>query len=364
MNALIVSKAGEMGGKQGFAAAIAAVVVITVAAPVGASSISDKQAEITAGQARIGDLATHLQSLLGQLQSLDYATAAQSTQLGISYRKLDNLDQRALRAREAYSARAREAYKRGVWPEANFLLGLRSLWQIVSFGHFIGSAIQSDQKTYRELVAAQSTITGERSVIESRRQQLFQSTREVMTLRQQIQSSLDSERALLQRSQAELSALEAARRRAESAHVSPAVEAARSARQIVLDGKLAALLAWYAPASGAEPFMPAKLAGTGIVTDGTSSWYGPGFDGRRASSGATYHQDQFTAASLVLPFGTLLKVTYNSRAAVVVITDRGPYVTGRVLDLSAAAAQALGLSGVKQIHMEILRPTQPAPPFP
>jgi rare lipoprotein A (peptidoglycan hydrolase) len=364
MNERIVSKASEMGGKRGIAAFIAAAVIFATAAPAGASSISDKQAEITGTQARIGDLAARLQSLLSQLQSLDDATAAQSTQLGVSYRKLDDLEQRALRARQAYSARAREAYKRGVWPEANLLLGLRSLWQIVSFGHFVGSAIQSDFKTYRDLVATQSTITGERSVVESRRQQLFQSTREAETLRQQIQSSLDSERVLLLRSQAELSALEAARRRAESSKVSPAVEAARTARQVVLDGKLAALLAWYAPASGAEPFMPAKLAGTGIVAGGMSSWYGPGFNGRRASSGATYHQDQFTAASLVLPFGTLLKVTFNSKVAVVVITDRGPYVTGRVLDLSAAAAQALGLSGVKQIRMEILRPLEPAPPFP
>jgi rare lipoprotein A len=71
-----------------------------------------------------------------------------------------------------------------------------------------------------------------------------------------------------------------------------------------------------------------------------------------------------TAASLSLPLGTILKVTFGGKAAVVVITDRGPYVEGRVLDLSQAAARAVGLRGVGEVRMEILLPNEPAPPFP
>jgi rare lipoprotein A len=110
--------------------------------------------------------------------------------------------------------------------------------------------------------------------------------------------------------------------------------------------------------------MPNGLQSSEVTMTGQASWYGPGFDGRRASSGATFRQDQFTAASLVLPFGTFLKVTRRGRAAVVVVTDRGPYVPGRVLDLSLSAAQAIGLSGVDTVQMEILVPAGAPPQFP
>lgn len=109
--------------------------------------------------------------------------------------------------------------------------------------------------------------------------------------------------------------------------------------------------------------MPSKLGPTGVITTGDASWYGPGFDGCRSASGATFRASQMTAASVILPLGTLLKVTRGGRAVVVVITDRGPYAHGRVLDLSQAAAQAIGL-GAGAVNMEILLPTEPAPPFP
>ena len=99
-------------------------------------------------------------------------------------------------------------------------------------------------------------------------------------------------------------------------------------------------------------------------TPAVASWYGPGFHGRRASSGATFRQEQFTAASLILPFGTFLKVTHRNRSVIAVVTDRGPYVPGRVLDLSLAAAQAIGLSGVDTVQMEILVPAGASPQFP
>lgn len=110
--------------------------------------------------------------------------------------------------------------------------------------------------------------------------------------------------------------------------------------------------------------MPAKLGPTGVVTNGGATWYGPGFDGCRSASGATFKAVQMTAASLSLPMGTLLKVVFGGKAVVVVITDRGPYSGGRILDLSQAAARSIGLSGVGEVSMEILLPGEPAPAFP
>ena len=75
-----------------------------------------------------------------------------------------------------------------------------------------------------------------------------------------------------------------------------------------------------------------------------SSWYGPGFHGNLTASGSRFNQNALTAAHKTLPFGTQLRVCFK-RCAVVRVTDRGPYVHGRTLDLSKGAADAIGLTG-------------------
>ena len=75
-----------------------------------------------------------------------------------------------------------------------------------------------------------------------------------------------------------------------------------------------------------------------------SSWYGPGFHGSLSANGERYNQHALTAAHKTLPFGTRLQVCFK-RCAVVRVTDRGPYVYGRELDLSKGAADAIGLTG-------------------
>ena len=78
-----------------------------------------------------------------------------------------------------------------------------------------------------------------------------------------------------------------------------------------------------------------------------ASYYGPGFNGRRTASGRIFRQGDLTAAHRSLRFGTKVRVTNlrNGRDVVVTITDRGPYVRGRSLDLSVGAARAIGATG-------------------
>jgi len=90
-----------------------------------------------------------------------------------------------------------------------------------------------------------------------------------------------------------------------------------------------------------------------------ASWYGPGFHGRKTANGEVYDQMSFTAAHKSLKFGTLLKITNlkNSKSVVVRINDRGPYIHGRDLDLSKAAALELGMvrKGVAKIRVEEIK---------
>lgn len=74
-----------------------------------------------------------------------------------------------------------------------------------------------------------------------------------------------------------------------------------------------------------------------------ASWYGPGFHGKKTASGERFNQNAMTAAHKTLPFGTKLRVTYKGKSTVVTINDRGPYIRGRSIDLSKAAATRIGL---------------------
>lgn len=90
--------------------------------------------------------------------------------------------------------------------------------------------------------------------------------------------------------------------------------------------------------------------------EGIASWYGPGFNGKATSSGEIYNMYAMTAAHRTLPFGTMVRVhdLENGRSTVVRINDRGPFVEGRIIDLSYAAAQALGMDGTALVRLHIL----------
>jgi rare lipoprotein A len=85
----------------------------------------------------------------------------------------------------------------------------------------------------------------------------------------------------------------------------------------------------------------------GFVEEGIASWYGADFHGKPTSNGETYDMHAMTAAHKTLPLGVFVQVTSkaNGRQAVVRVNDRGPFVKGRIIDLSYAAAKDLGVVG-------------------
>jgi len=96
----------------------------------------------------------------------------------------------------------------------------------------------------------------------------------------------------------------------------------------------------------------------GTVVTGVASWYGPGYDGKRTSSGEVFDQDALTAAHFDWAFGTRVRVTFldNGKAVVVRINDRFPNHKGRVIDLSRGAARAIGLigPGTGRVRLEVV----------
>ena len=96
-------------------------------------------------------------------------------------------------------------------------------------------------------------------------------------------------------------------------------------------------------------------SGTGRSFSGMASFYG-NEAGNRTASGQRFNQGAMTAAHRSLPFGTKLRVTHGERSVVVTINDRGPFIRGRVLDLSKGAASAIGLTsrGVGRVVAEVM----------
>lgn len=95
---------------------------------------------------------------------------------------------------------------------------------------------------------------------------------------------------------------------------------------------------------------------TASAVVGKASWYGPGFHGKKTASGKLFDQNALTAAHKHLPLGAKVRVTNlrTHKSTIVKITDRGPYVRGRIIDLSKGAALAIGMVGVDRVRLTVL----------
>jgi rare lipoprotein A len=110
------------------------------------------------------------------------------------------------------------------------------------------------------------------------------------------------------------------------------------------------------PRPARPPVAPAK---PGTSETGVASWYGHPYHGRRAANGEVYDMEEMTAAHRTLPFDTWVRVENltNHKTVDVRITDRGPFIEGRIIDLSRAAARAIDLigPGIARVRIEVVR---------
>jgi len=106
-----------------------------------------------------------------------------------------------------------------------------------------------------------------------------------------------------------------------------------------------------------------RTEGGGYSEEGNASWYGPPFHGRRSSNGEVYDMNKLTAAHRTMAFNTMVRVTNltNGRTVVVRITDRGPFIENRIIDLSKAAAQEIESigPGVVPVRLEVVSGNDP-----
>jgi rare lipoprotein A len=108
------------------------------------------------------------------------------------------------------------------------------------------------------------------------------------------------------------------------------------------------------------PIAPPPPAPMGWTETGIASWYGIPYDGRRTSSGEIFDMHALTAAHRTLPFNTWIEVTdlQSGKRVIVRINDRGPFIDGRIVDLSMGAADRLGIvrAGLAKVRLKVIEP--------
>lgn len=334
---------------------VVAVAMAVVAAAIGALPAGAAGGGASDPRARRAELLVRIAELTDSLEHTQArVVSAQLAQTRVADRVAD--------VRGRVRARAVRGYITGVG------LGAAAPHDLAAPAAYLEVAARKERQLLAELRAAGAELAERQRAAESAKDGLVAAGRELDEARTELDRlvAADDARILAQRMAAEEAAAQRASEEARRQAMADASDAAAALlalsptpgellpRHVQATKRQAALMEQYPfgvlPAGGG---LPAGLTLTGEQTTGLASWYGGFFNGRPTASGAIYDQAGWTAASRTLPLGTLVVVSRGGVRVLLLINDRGPYVDGRVIDLSAAAAAALGV-GVSEVTIGVV----------
>ena len=248
--------------------------------------------------------------------------------------------------------RADAIYRAGPAAFMDVLLGSTDPGDFLARQKMIEGALNQGVGDATEALGALDRIAELRAEIEKRRAELAARQAEMAEIRTVMEIRLAEAEAAAREAGREIDDLLAARE--QLLHAAGIEQGFEDLIQV--NGELGRLLEYLGPEGGRGCEIPPDLEPIGQGFTGEASFYGDEFAGNPTAIGHPFNPDLFTAAHRTLPLPSFLHVTYQGRCATVLVNDRGPYVDGRVLDLSEAAAKYIGLPGVGIVHAEILRP--------
>ena len=274
-------------------------------------------------------------ALQRELEGLDLRIAAVQAEL-------EKLQDELAGRQRVYDASLRSLYMRGEASELEVLLEARQLdeiWQDTAYFDRIGGAHRKALERLKEKIAEKGLADRELREMRAKRERIAASL-DV----QGIDSRIASVQSRLNEINARLRELTSSRE-ARPGNASPAPPHSWS---VPPPGKLLDRVPNMPPLSDFER--------TGILFSGYTTSYGEEFHGSPTASGVIFNMYDYTCAHRTLPFGTWLLVNFKGRQVIVQVNDRGPFVPGRVLDLSLGAAQHIGLEGVQWTNFEVIVP--------
>jgi rare lipoprotein A len=316
------------------AAALLSTLAASACPPARADDVETLRSQAQAHADEVGILEHRLHELRSRRAELRTRIATTNRHIAALQVRVHDQELEYRRAMNEYVARAVEVYK-GPSPAENLaiMLSARDFGDAVTFAKVASTAAEAAQESLATLRAARDRSLALQAKLDERKQELLRDAAQMDAIASDMKRTLERRRFTLARVTSKIKRLEARARRA--AREAAAVE------RIISPG-------------GPSPGIPDGFAPTGVSFEGIASWYGPGFDGNLTANGDVFDPDLFTAASRDLPLGSWLYVEHEDNGVVVYVNDRGPFIEERVLDLSQAAAEALGIEGLGWVRAEII----------
>ena len=316
--------------------------------------------EVAAIRDKLDEAAARAVDLEAQIEDLDADARALEERVAITHERIvaqrilvAESEERLALAEERFHDRLVETYKRGTFNPLSILLSSDTLTDLISRVDVLTRIAEGDSQVVADLNIATADARYQQTQLEDllaqdrllKQQQDERRDRLASLLAEQdalVERLTEEERSVL----AQIRTLTAqARRQWQGASIPVGTDVPRAYATVDTQPDARYLISAY---------MPREYRSTGERYSAVCSWYGPGFNGRNTASGQVFNQDDLTCASRTLPFGTVLALTRADRRVIVYVNDRGPYVAGRDLDLSKAAAAALGFSGVATVQVEVV----------
>jgi rare lipoprotein A len=321
-------------------AAALATIIIAASAPgrATATDVNELRSRAQTAADRVSNLERRLHGLRGRRSELQAVIDAADRRMALIELRRQRAAGRYEDALDAYVEAAVDVYK-SPSPGSNLqiILSAKDISDIVTLSKLTTSSADAAHERLDELVAVRDDAAGLQSEVDERKQELLAAAAQLDSVGANISSALQRRRGVLTELNADIAELERQARLA--------AERAAQPSNALLD-----LLQPSGPTKG----IPNGYASTGVSFEGVASWYGPGFEGNHTANGDIFDSSLFTAASKELPLGSWLYVEHEGAGVVVYVNDRGPYVGDRVLDLSQAAAKAIGITGLGWIRATIL----------
>lgn len=315
--------------------------------------VAEIRAELDAATARAVQIQDEIDALEADQRALDSRLTVTNERITEQRAAVAEAERIHAEAESRFRSHLIEVYKRGRFDPISVLLNADSLPELVARADALSRIADEDrlvvadlnvaaadaryqQGQLEELLAQDKALRAEQDTRHERLTALLaEQQTSIATLTAEEREALDRVRA----------AEAAAREQWEAASVPEGTEIEFATATVDTHPGVQYLVSAY---------MPRVYRSTGETYSAVCSWYGPGFHGRKTASGQVFNQNDLTCASRTLPFGTVLALTRGSRRVIVYVNDRGPFIAGRDLDLSKAAAEALGFSGVQSVQVEVV----------
>jgi len=326
--------------------------------PASADSVEGQLARARSDRKTAQEALDHIERRVASLTA-EYEGARRHLQGAVrnvvaAYKERIAISARLAEAREILDGQAARAYEAGPALSIELFLGSTSSSDFASAQEFAARAIGVNGEIVSRVEALNLDAKRTAGAFERKQAEVASTFRKLRSLAAQAAQQVADAKALADAAGLAVAKLDKQEQ---------ALRAAQSSSQSDLSGLVDAergvdqsrLLAMLGPNGGRGCEIPAGLRETSQQLAGISSWYGLGFAGRPTASGAIYDPRLFPAANKELPLDTFIRIHYGAKCAIVLVNDRGPYITGRVLDLSQAAAEYLGV-GLNYVTADVLAP--------